>query len=142
MSKRPFSTRGSQLPVQFRSMACTSPLASLFRAWSMLGQWCRRNGPWFGKRVCILRRISEERFTCWASSHDMGLISAERHACCVDLLTNGSHLGLPRRCLSSNLVLDACSTLVVNNDGWGQRRLTSARLSPNVSCGRCISQRN
>ena len=39
-------------------------------------------------------------------------------------------------------VLEAFSKFVVNNVGWGQRRLKSARLSPNVSCGRCVSQRN
>ena len=39
-------------------------------------------------------------------------------------------------------VLEAFSKSVVNAVGWGQRRLKSARLSPNASCGRCISQRN
>ena len=38
-------------------------------------------------------------------------------------------------------VLEAFSKFVVNNDGWGQLRLKCVRLSQNVSCDRCNSQR-
>ena len=38
-------------------------------------------------------------------------------------------------------LLDACARIVVNYDVWEQCRLTSARLSQNVFCGRCNSQR-
>ena len=53
------------------------------------------------RTVCVVRRVSDKRLSCWAPSKDFGglctcdLCSAERYALCVAFLTSSLHFTLP-----------------------------------------------